>query len=99
MQMQCRGGGGQPIRPQGFSPASPAPPPPSFPSPNRPSRKTECGGESRKVGAPRPRGPRDMRLRNCWPARIFLRSVEGKRKGSEEGAGGARGKLLGPYVV
>ncbi len=29
----------------------------------------------------------------------FSASVEGKRKGSGEGAGGARGKLLGPYMV
>jgi hypothetical protein len=29
----------------------------------------------------------------------FGESVEGKRKGSGEGAGGARGKLLGPYLV
>jgi hypothetical protein len=27
------------------------------------------------------------------------RAVEGKRKGSGEGAGGAREKLLGPYLV
>jgi len=41
---------------------------------------------------------KDDGLREC-AAFLFLRAVEGKRKGSGEGAGGAREKLLGPYVV
>jgi hypothetical protein len=113
-KMQCRGGGRQPIRPplrqaqgrQGFSPASPAPPPPSFPSPNRPGQKTKCGSVSPEIGVPRPRERCDMRLPIGRPKRVFWGSVEAKRKGSGEGAGGdfgelsraARGKLLGPYI-
>ncbi len=62
IQMQCRGGGGQPIRPQGFSPASPAPPPPSFPSPNRPSPKAECGAVLQEFSACLPREPSGTRL-------------------------------------
>ncbi len=106
-KMQCRGGGRQPIRPQGFSPASPAPPPPTFPSPNRPTRKAKCGSVRRRISPPGPRGHRGTRLPNGHPKRVFWGGVEGKRKGSGEGAGGARGKLLsstlssdrrGPYI-
>jgi len=90
-QMQCGGGGIQPIRPQGISPASPAPPPPSFPSPNRPRPKRKCGGLMRKIRVLRRRGRWGTRLPRWWRAHISRGGWRGKGRGVgrvREGRGG-----------
>ena len=83
---QCGGGGRQPIRPQGFSPASPAPPPPSFPSPNRPAGKEEGSfvpfcGIARCALFSKDSAAQVRRLNGEVAGMdLFYRAVEGKRK-------------------